>query len=72
MFNFNKKKSSDKKLSDSEIEQLMQQLEEKKEEYKSLYNKLVEAGCTELPDDILDTVAGGVGNKPKRMSDVDR
>lgn len=72
MFNFNKKKSSDKKLSDSEIEQLMQQLEEKKEEYKSLYNKLVEAGCTELPDDILDIVAGGVGNKPKRMSDVDR
>ena len=72
MFNFNKKNGSEKKLSDSEIDQLKQQLEEKKAEYKSLYNKLVEAGCTELPDDILDTVAGGVGNKPKRRSDVDR
>ena len=65
MFDFFKKKSSEKngsktKLSESEIEQLKQELEQKKEEFRSLYTELIEAGGTELPDDILDAIAGGV------------
>ena len=75
MFDFFKKKSSEKKssekkgcdnnncekkLSESEIEQLKQELAEKKEEFRSVYTKFIEAGGTELPDDILEAVAGGV------------
>ena len=46
-------------LSNQEIEQLQQQLKEKKEEIKVIYNKLVEAGAVPLSDDILDVVGGG-------------
>ncbi|MBO4564048.1 MAG: hypothetical protein J5720_01280 [Bacteroidaceae bacterium] len=64
MFDIFKKKSSEnnggeKKLSESEIEQLKQELEEKKEEFRSVYSKYIEAGGTELPDDMLDIVNGG-------------
>ena len=48
-------------LSNEQIEQLKQQLKEKKEEVKAIYDKLVEAGEVELPDDYLDGVAGGLG-----------
>ena len=48
-------------LSNEEIEQLQQQLKEKTEEIRVIYDKLVEAGAVELPDDFLDGVAGGFG-----------
>ncbi len=47
------------KLTEKEIEQLQQQLKEKTEEIKVIYNKLMEAGEAPLSDDILDTIAGG-------------
>ncbi|MBO4564047.1 MAG: hypothetical protein J5720_01275 [Bacteroidaceae bacterium] len=81
MFDIFKKKSSEKKgcenncgekkLSESEIEQLKQELKEKKEEVRSLYNKLVEAGGTELPDDILEAVAGGILIDPTVIDEHD-
>lgn len=46
-------------LSNEEIEQLMRQLQEKTEEIKAIYGKLVEAGAVPLPDDFLDEIAGG-------------
>ena len=48
------------KLTEQEIEQLQQQLKEKLNEAKDIYDKLMEAGAVELPDDILDVVAGGL------------
>ena len=47
------------KLTEKEIEQLQQELKEKTEEVKAIYDKLVEAGEAPLSDDILDTIAGG-------------
>lgn len=47
-------------LSNEEIEQLQQQLKEKTEELRVIYDKLVEAGVSPVPDDFLDNVAGGV------------
>ena len=46
-------------LSNEQIEQLKQQLKEKQEEVKAIYDKLIEAGVVPLPDDFLDNVAGG-------------
>ena len=46
-------------LSNQQIEQLKQQLKEKQEEVKEIYDKLVEAGAVPIADDFLDTVAGG-------------
>ena len=46
-------------LTEQEIEQLKQQLKEKQEEAKAIYDQLVEAGVVPLPDDFLDEVAGG-------------
>lgn len=46
-------------LLDNEIEQLMHQLNEKTEEIKVIYGKLVEAGAVPLPDDFLDEITGG-------------
>lgn len=51
-------------LSNEEIEQLQQQLKEKTEEIRVIYDKLVEAGAVELPDDFLDGVAGGFSLDP--------
>ena len=48
-------------LTNEEIEQLKQQLDEKKKEIDVIYDKLVEAGVVPLPDDFLDEVAGGLG-----------
>lgn len=49
-------------LSNEEIEQLQQQLKEKTEEIRVIYDKLAEAGVAPIPDDFLDNVAGaGVG-----------
>lgn len=45
-------------LTNEEIEQLQKQLKQKQEEFKEIYNKLVEAGAAEVPDDFLDGVAG--------------
>ena len=42
-----------------EVEQLKQQLNEKVGEFRDIYNKVVERGGEELPEDILDTVTGG-------------
>ena len=52
----NKKKA---KLTEEEIDQLKEQLDEKMGEFKTLYHDLVEAGGSELPEDILDSVSGG-------------
>ena len=52
-------------LTNEEIEQLQKQLKEKQKEFKEIYNKLVEAGAMEVPDDFLDTVAGGYPGSPK-------
>ena len=46
-------------LTNQEIERLKQQLKEKQEEIRVIYDKLVEAGVVPVPDDILDSVAGG-------------
>ena len=46
-------------LTNQEIERLKQQLKEKQEEIRVIYDKLVEAGIVPVPDDILDNVAGG-------------
>ena len=46
-------------LTAEEIEQLKQQLKEKQEEANAIYDQLVEAGAVPLPDDFLDSVAGG-------------
>lgn len=47
-------------LSYDEMEQLMQQLQEKKEEIRVIYDKLVEAGAAPLPADFLDEISGGL------------
>lgn len=46
-------------LSKNEIGLLKELLEKKMEEYRTIYNKLVETGGMELPEDILAQVAGG-------------
>ena len=48
-------------LTNDQIEQLKQQLKEKQEEIKVIYDQLIEAGTVEMPDDFLDGVAGGFG-----------
>ena len=48
-------------LTNDQIEQLKQQLKEKQEEIKVIYDQLIEAGEVEVPDDYLDGVAGGFG-----------
>ena len=60
MASFFKKKSGKTELTNEEIEQLQQQLKQKTEEIKEIYNKLVEAGVAPIPDDFLENVAGGV------------
>ena len=56
---FGKKSSEKAELSKEEIEQLKQQLKEKMDEYHAIYSELVELGGAELPEEILDHVAGG-------------
>ena len=46
-------------LTNEQIEQKKQLLEEKTKEMKALYDELVEAGAIELSDDDLDQAAGG-------------
>ena len=59
MATFFDKQSGKAELTSEEIEQLKQQLKEKTEEIRVIYNKLTEAGVVPLPDDFLDSVAGG-------------
>ena len=47
-------------ISPQEIEELKKQMKEKTEEIRAIYSKLVEAGAVPLPDDILETIAGGL------------
>ena len=51
-------------LTNQEIEQLKQQLKQKQEELKAIYDKLMEVGALPLDDDALDDVAGGWGFFP--------
>ena len=46
-------------LTNAQIEQKKQQLEEKKKEMKAIYDELAEAGAIEISDDDLENVAGG-------------
>ncbi len=59
MATFFDKQSGKAELTSEEIEQLQKQLKEKTEEIRVIYNKLSEAGVVPLPDDFLDSVAGG-------------
>ena len=68
------KKKGDKKveLSQEEIGDLKKQLKAKMEEYKTIYDQLLEVGETELPEDVLDVVSGGMdpihhGGRPSLM-----
>ena len=47
-------------MTHEQIEQLQQQLKEKQEEIREIYDKLAEAGVMAMPDDLLDNVTGGV------------
>ena len=79
MATFFDKQSGKAELTSEEIEQLQKQLKEKTEEIRVIYNKLTEAGVVPLPDDFLDSVAGGfiptvppsVGYTPKIVSTGD-
>ena len=51
-------------LTPQEIEELTRQLKEKTKEIKQIYDKLVEAGAAPLPEDLLDSVAGGKTSIP--------
>lgn len=55
-------------LSRQEIDQLKQQLDEKMAEFRAIYHQLIEAGGVELPEDILDKVAGGIIPKIPTLS----
>ena len=58
---FNWKKNSKKaKLTEEEVDQLKEQLDEKMGEFRTIYHDLVEAGGSELPEDILESVSGGL------------
>ena len=46
-------------LSKEEIDVLRNKLDKGISEYKDIYDKLVEAGCQELPDELLSMVSGG-------------
>ena len=46
-------------LTNEQIEQKKQLLEEKMKEMKAIYDELVEAGAIELSEDDLDKAAGG-------------
>ena len=46
-------------LTNEQIEQKKQQLQQLTEQAKALYDELVEAGAIELSDDDLDKAAGG-------------
>ena len=48
------------KVLPKEIEQLKEQLKQKVEEYRNIYAKLVESGGVELPEEVLDQIAGGL------------
>ena len=47
-------------LTNEQIEQKKQQLQQLTEQAKALYDELVEAGVIELSDDDLDQAAGGI------------
>lgn len=53
----NKKKA---KLTEEEVDQLKEQLDEKMGDFRTIYHDLVEAGGSELPEDILESVSGGL------------
>ena len=61
---FWKKKKGDEQvaLSQAEIEELKKQLKAKMEEYKTIYDQLLDVGGAELPEDILGAVSGGNHN----------
>ena len=46
-------------MTNEQIEQKKQLLEEKMKEMKAIYDELVEAGAIELSEDDLDKAAGG-------------
>lgn len=65
-----KKNSKKAELSREEIDQLKEQLDEKMGEFKTIYHDFVEAGGTELPEDILDSVSGGLAPIPVTTPDM--
>lgn len=65
-----KKNSKKAELSREEIDQLKEQLDEKMSEFKTIYHDFVEAGGTELPEDILESVNGGLPRIPVTTPDM--
>lgn len=65
-----KKNSKKAELSREEIDQLKEQLDEKMGEFKTIYHDFVEAGGTELPEDILESVSGGLAPIPVTTPDM--
>ena len=57
---FGKKSNKKAELSKEEIDQLKQQLSGKIAEYRAIYKQLVDAGGIELPEEILESVTGGI------------
>ena len=57
---FGKKSNKKTELSKEEIDQLKQQLSGKLDEYRAIYKQLVDAGGIELPEEILESVTGGL------------
>ncbi|MBP5424768.1 MAG: hypothetical protein J6Y33_01665 [Prevotella sp.] len=57
---FNKQSSKKTELTEQEIEQLWQQITEKIQEARDIYNQLMDAGAFPLDEDDLDQVSGGV------------
>ena len=52
-------------MTNEQIEQKKQLLEEKVKEMKALYDELVEAGAIELSEEDLDQAAGGFTYRPE-------
>ena len=69
---FNKQRDKKTELTEQEIEQLWQQITEKIQEARDIYNQLMDAGAFPLDEDDLDQVSGGVrGGGGQRNSLMD-
>ena len=70
---FNKQSDKKTELTEQEIEQLWQQITEKIQEARDIYNQLMDAGAFPLDEDDLDQVSGGVrggGGQRNSLTDI--
>ena len=59
-------------MTKEQIEQKNQQLAEKVQEMKAIYDDIVEAGAIELSEEDLNQTAGGRGTPSKRIIEVSK